>query len=52
MLNKITLLLITLIALSACASDFNEGERLGECIIDGNVDQNCELKTIEYGHQK
>lgn len=50
MLAKLSLILLTTFALSACASGENEAKRLGECIIDGNVNNNCELSTIEHGH--
>ncbi len=52
MFKKLSILLFSMIALSACASDYYEGERLGECIKEGNVHHACDLKTIVLGDQK
>lgn len=46
---KFPILFLAIITLSACASDINEAKRLETCIIDGNINNNCELKTLENG---
>lgn len=44
---KFPILFLSIIFLSACASDINEAKRLETCVIDGNVNNDCELKTLE-----
>lgn len=48
MYQKISLLLLSLMILSACASGVSEAERLEKCVVDGTTND-CELKTLEYG---
>lgn len=50
--QKLSILFMALIALSACTSNINEAERLGKCVVDGNANNNCELTTLEYGQDK
>lgn len=45
---SLSILFITMITLIGCASDVNEAERLEECILDGNVNNNCEISTLEH----
>lgn len=45
---KFPILFLAIMALSACASDLHEAKRLETCVIDGNVNNNCELSTLEH----
>lgn len=45
---KFSIVLLALITLSACTTDINEAKRLESCVIDGNISNNCELKTLEH----
>lgn len=49
MYKKLSILLATLWLLSACASNMDEAKRLEDCVLNGNVNGNCEISTIEYG---
>lgn len=60
MLTKLPLIILTALAVSACTTSSQNNiennvkdgvERVGECIWKGNVNDNCELTTLEYGHQ-
>lgn len=46
-MKNIGLMILTFSLLTACASGIDASKRLGTCVIEGNVDHNCELSTLE-----
>lgn len=46
-MKKLCILVLASTILTACASGVDAVERLGRCVIKGNVNDNCTFSTLE-----
>ncbi|WP_186821696.1 hypothetical protein [Wohlfahrtiimonas chitiniclastica] len=47
MYKKSMILITALACLTACTSPYSEAERLEQCVLHGNTNNNCEISTLD-----
>ncbi|WP_258091259.1 hypothetical protein, partial [Wohlfahrtiimonas chitiniclastica] len=47
MYKKFMILIAALACLTACTSPYSEAERLEQCVLHGNTNNNCEISTLD-----